>query len=145
MPGWRRLQGWVTIYYTEFVVREESMGELVFVYGTLMRGKGNYRRFFQGNPEVKFVDEGVAEGLALYRVTKHYPGAVPEKGAFTRGEVFRVSRKVLRRLDLLEDEGDLYIRRKIQVRLKSGTTVEAWVYLWNRTPDPTTRVSEQRP
>jgi len=121
------------------------MGELVFVYGTLMRGKGNYRRFFQGNPEVKFVDEGVAEGLALYNVTKHYPGAVPEKGAFTKGEVFIVSRNVLRKLDLLEDEGDLYIRRKIQVRLKSGTTVEAWVYLWNRTPDPATRVSEQRP
>ena len=27
------------------------MGELVFVYGTLMRGEGNYRRFFQGNPK----------------------------------------------------------------------------------------------
>ncbi|NLW44999.1 MAG: gamma-glutamylcyclotransferase [Syntrophomonadaceae bacterium] len=118
------------------------MGELVFVYGTLMRGEGNYRRFFQGNPEVEFVDEGVAEGLGLYNVTKYYPGAVREEGAFTKGEVFRVSRRVLRKLDRLEDEGDLYIRQKMQVRLKSGTTVEAWVYLWNRRPDPRTRVWE---
>ncbi len=118
------------------------MGELVFVYGTLMREQGNHRRFFQGNPEVEFVDEGVVEGLGLYKVAAGYPGAVREKGAFTRGEVFRVSRRVLRSLDLLEDEGDLYIRRKTLVRLQSGAMVEAWVYLWNRKPDPKTRVSE---
>jgi hypothetical protein len=30
------------------------------------------------------------------------------------------------------------------VKVKNGPVVEAWVYLWNRTPDPATRLSEDQ-
>ena len=114
--------------------------EYVFVYGTLMRGKGNHRWLLKGNLDAEFIGQGWAGGLGLYRVTPDYPGVIREEGAVTAGEVFRVGRKVLREMDRLEGEGDLYIREKTHVILKEGPTVEAWVYLWNRTPDPATRV-----
>lgn len=120
------------------------MAENVFVYGTLMRGQQNYRWLLKDNPDARFVGEGRAEGLALYAVTPGYPGVIRERGAVTVGEVFRVGPKVLRKMDRLEGEGELYIREKTIVKLKNGPVVEAWVYLWNRTPDPATRVPEDQ-
>ena len=105
-----------------------------------MRGKRNHRWLLKDNPGVHFVGEGRAEGLALYYVASNYPGVIREQGAVTVGEVFRVSIEVLRITDRLEDEGNLYIREKTVVKMKSGRNVEAWVYLWNRVPDPETRV-----
>ena len=120
------------------------MLELVFVYGTLMRGNRNHRWMLQDNPGAEFVGEGWAEGVALYKVTSGYPGVILEAGSRTRGEVFRVDQQILRRMDDLEDEGDLYRREKVAVSLDEGPTVETWVYLWNRVPDPATRVPEER-
>jgi len=120
------------------------MPEYVFVYGTLMRGQRNYRWLLKDNPDAEFVGEGLAEGLALYNVTPGYPGVIRENGAFTIGEVFRINRKVLEKIDRLEDEGDLYLREKTLVTLKAGPAIEAWVYLWNRPPVPATRVPEEQ-
>ena len=48
----------------------------VFVYGTLMKGHGNYRSYLS---QSEFLGTGKITGYALYAVSS-YPGIVPEAG-----------------------------------------------------------------
>jgi gamma-glutamylcyclotransferase (GGCT)/AIG2-like uncharacterized protein YtfP len=116
------------------------MKNLVFVYGTLMRGRGNHG-FLHG---ARFLGAGRVEGLALYDVTPYYPGAVREEGGAVLGEVYEVDEEMLADLDRLEGNGILYRRERFPVALETGETVEAWVYLWLRGVHPKTRVPLQR-
>ncbi|HCN78034.1 MAG TPA: gamma-glutamylcyclotransferase [Verrucomicrobiales bacterium] len=85
---------------------------LVFVYGTLKRGKSNHA-FLDGQ---KFA--GLAVTRAVYRMydAGGYPGLVydVENGCPIRGEVWDVDEACLERLDVLENvAGGDYQREKI--------------------------------
>lgn len=102
------------------------MTKQVFVYGTLMNGHGNHRYYLS---ESEFLGKGEITGYALYAVSS-FPGIVPEVGEKVKGEVYKVDRDTLKRLDSLEGEGSLYLRKQVDV-LVEGQIVQAWTYIWN--------------
>lgn len=98
----------------------------VFVYGTLMRGHGNHSYYLT---QSEFLGTGEITDYAMYEVSS-FPGIVPESGEVVKGEVYRIDQDTLRRLDQLEGEGSLYLRRNVEVLL-NGKLVQAWTYVWN--------------
>ena len=103
-----------------------SMPDKVFVYGTLMKGHGNHGYYLS---QSEFLGKGEVTGYALYAVSS-FPGIVPEGGEKVKGEVYIVDRDTLKRLDSLESEGSLYLRKQVEV-LIDGQIVQAWTYIWN--------------
>lgn len=116
---------------------------LVFVYGTLMRGRRNHRflrtAHFLGPARVKHV--------GLYQVSPAFPGAVREQNSVVRGELYQIDEPTLAALDRLEDEGYLYKREMLEVVMEeAGVLVKAWVYLWRHGVSPETAVPlEEQP
>jgi len=102
----------------------------VFVYGTLMRGEDNHDLFLS---ESKFIGYAELAGYGLYNVSS-YPGIVPECNEKVKGEVYEVDQQTLARLDWLEDEGELYIRREVEVDTSEGR-LKAYAYIWNGNVD----------
>lgn len=103
----------------------------VFVYGTLMKGHGNHVLL----EEEKFLGKAVLEDYGLYNVSS-FPGIIKQESSAVKGEVYSICERTLKRLDTLESEGSLYIRRLVQVALESNDErVNAYVYIWNRTVD----------
>lgn len=109
----------------------------VFVYGTLMRGGHYHQQFLTGH---KFLGNGVISGYALYGLGS-YPGVVPEKGEQVRGEVYGIDWKTLHKIDILEDNGSLYNRKRVRVVLADGRTTRAYVYVWNGPVRPEEKVA----
>lgn len=112
--------------------------DLLFVYGTLMRGFDHpMARLLAGNAE--FLGEATCRGR-LYLI-KHYPGLLPSDDASERvhGELFRlrVPDELLRELDMYEACGEgfpeptEYLRRLVEVRRADGEAAQAWTYLYN--------------
>lgn len=97
------------------------MQHQVFVYGTLLRGEVNHHLLtgagFLG-------PHRTAPCFTLYLLGA-YPGAVPAGGTAITGEVYRVDRAGLARLDRLEEYPRLYDRRAIPTPWG-----RAWVYLY---------------
>lgn len=113
------------------------MSELVFVYGTLMRGRSNHH-VLKG---AHFLGPAKAKGLALYRVTRSFPGVVHENGGEVIGEVYEIGKNLLKEIDLFEGQGYLYRREKVKIALEENRReANAWVYMWLGKPDPSTRV-----
>lgn len=98
----------------------------VFVYGTLMKGHGNHRYYLS---ESQFLGKGEITGYALYAVSS-FPGIIQEVEEKVKGEVYQVDQDTLKRLDCLEGEGSLYLRKQVDV-LVEGQRVQAWTYIWN--------------
>jgi gamma-glutamylcyclotransferase (GGCT)/AIG2-like uncharacterized protein YtfP len=100
--------------------------DLLFVYGTLMRGMplhhvlAGMAHVGDGRIAARLVDLGA------------YPGAVPASDAEVRGEVYRIARAE-RWAALDYAEGPQYDRREVAVRLDDGGRVIAFVY-WYRGP-----------
>ncbi|MFZ3373652.1 MAG: gamma-glutamylcyclotransferase family protein [Desulfitobacteriaceae bacterium] len=107
----------------------------VFVYGTLMKGYGNYCYYLS---ESEFLGKGEITGYALYAVSS-FPGIVPEVGEKVKGEVYKVNRDTLKRLDSLEGEGSLYLRKQVEV-LVEGQIVQGWTYIWNHETEGTEKI-----
>jgi len=99
----------------------------VFAYGTLMNGYGNHRYYLS---QSEYLGKGEITGYALYAVSS-FPGIVPECGEKVKGEVYQLDQDTLKRLDNLEGKGNLYLRKKVEVRV-NGQIVQAWTYIWNR-------------
>ncbi|MEL1135043.1 gamma-glutamylcyclotransferase [Desulfitobacterium sp. THU1] len=99
----------------------------VFVYGTLMRGQRNHKNYLS---QSEFIGCGEITGFAMYAVSS-FPGIVPENGEKVKGEVYQVDQDTLRRLDSLEGEGSLYLRKPVDV-LVEGKLLQAWIYVWNQ-------------
>jgi gamma-glutamylcyclotransferase (GGCT)/AIG2-like uncharacterized protein YtfP len=111
---------------------------LLFVYGTLMRGF-DYPMAQLLSRNADFVGEARCGGR-LYLI-KHYPGLVlsdaPDEIVF--GELYRLSRpdELLREFDMYEACGEgfvaptEYIRQLLPVILDNGAAVEAWTYVYN--------------
>ena len=116
---------------------------LLFVYGTLMRGFDHpMARLLSSHAD--FVGEAHCQGR-LYRV-KHYPGLVltDDPAEIVHGELFalREPDALLREFDMYEACGEgfaaptEYVRRMLPVTLADGATPEtsirdAWTYLYN--------------
>jgi gamma-glutamylcyclotransferase (GGCT)/AIG2-like uncharacterized protein YtfP len=113
--------------------------EYVFVYGTLRRQGGVAHDKMRDCGE--FVDEADYQGK-LFHVS-WFPGAVPSPDPRdqVRGELYRLrlsGAEGLAELDLYEacdmehPEESLYLREKASVTLSGGESVQAWIYLYNR-------------
>lgn len=101
---------------------------LVFVYGTLLKGRSNYEHFLApANPVMR----GEIEGFEMYDLGS-FPGVVRGTGN-VKGEVYRVTKEQLERIDRLEGEGSLYKKEAVPVRgnFQEDKDVTAYVYLYN--------------
>ncbi|MGY3440239.1 gamma-glutamylcyclotransferase family protein [Bradyrhizobium sp. USDA 4473] len=112
--------------------------DLLFVYGTLMRGFDHpMAKLLAGNAE--FLGSAQCRGR-LYLV-KHYPGLVvsDDPADIVHGELFRLREPeaMLREFDMYEACGDgfppptEYLRELLTVTLADGSVREAWTYLYN--------------
>jgi gamma-glutamylcyclotransferase (GGCT)/AIG2-like uncharacterized protein YtfP len=112
--------------------------DLLFVYGTLMRGYAHpMARLLSANAD--FLGEVSCRGR-LYRV-KHYPGLVLSDDAadVVFGELYRLRAvdDLLREFDMYEAcgvgfaEPTQYVRRTLPVTLADGSVSEAWTYIYN--------------
>jgi len=104
-----------------------NMIHRVFVYGTLLSGEGNHRRFMGEN--ATFVGPAFAPGFSLF--THHgafFPimASVPacEPVAEVRGEVYEVNDETLASLDRLEGVPHHY--QRVEITLTDGSM--AWAY-----------------
>jgi gamma-glutamylcyclotransferase (GGCT)/AIG2-like uncharacterized protein YtfP len=112
--------------------------DLIFVYGTLMRGFDN--------PMAKLLARSAGYlGAAscrgrLYRV-KHYPGLVLSEAAddVVFGELYRLHHpeQMLREFDMYEACGEgfaeptQYVRQMLPVTGEDRGAAEAWTYIYN--------------
>jgi gamma-glutamylcyclotransferase (GGCT)/AIG2-like uncharacterized protein YtfP len=113
--------------------------EYLFAYGTLRR-ESNSEMFRLLARYGRFVDDATCQGK-LYMVDD-YPGLVPSNNPhdFVYGEVYKLSCPdvVLSGLDDYEEcspkftKPTAYVRRKENVKTKSGEVVTAWVYIYDR-------------
>jgi gamma-glutamylcyclotransferase (GGCT)/AIG2-like uncharacterized protein YtfP len=112
--------------------------DLLFVYGTLMRGYAHpMARLLSANAD--FLGPANCRGR-LYRV-KHYPGLVlsDEPADVVFGELYRLRAvdDLLREFDMYEACGEgfaeptQYVRRMLKVTRDDGSVSEAWTYLYN--------------
>jgi gamma-glutamylaminecyclotransferase len=106
----------------------------VFVYGTLKRGYGLNRVLEEGR--AIFIEEGQTCGKYTLYDLGCYPGVSNELGKEVniKGELYEVSKKLLRRLDSIEGHHRVgycgYRRHRIHVRLTNGLKVRAWLYFY---------------
>ena len=96
--------------------------DLLFTYGTLMRGF-RLHRLLTGRAEF------LARGQVGARIVDlgSYPGAVPDPAAAVHGEVYRVGDPVLWAV-LDSAEGPQYHRRVVTVRSADGRELAASIY-----------------
>jgi gamma-glutamylcyclotransferase (GGCT)/AIG2-like uncharacterized protein YtfP len=95
--------------------------DLLFAYGTLMRGFALHRFLAAG---ARFVSEGSVAGWLLD--LGRYPGLVGGRGR-VRGELYRIDRPEL--LAVLDrEEGYNFERGRTVVTLSGGRRVRAWLY-----------------
>jgi gamma-glutamylcyclotransferase (GGCT)/AIG2-like uncharacterized protein YtfP len=112
--------------------------DLLFVYGTLMRGFDHPMAQLLSR-SADFVSEARCQGR-LYRV-KHYPGLVrsDDPADIVFGELYRLlaPAELLREFDMYEACGEgfaeptEYIRQMLPLTLADGNAREAWTYLYN--------------
>jgi gamma-glutamylcyclotransferase (GGCT)/AIG2-like uncharacterized protein YtfP len=112
------------------------MTDLVFFYGTLMKG---FERAGRSGVEAKLTPMGCGSiGGALFDLGI-YPAAIPSSDSRVTGELYRISDldSVLAVLDELEghrpSEPDTSLYRRIEapVTMDDGQVVQAWVYFYN--------------
>jgi gamma-glutamylcyclotransferase (GGCT)/AIG2-like uncharacterized protein YtfP len=125
--------------------------DLLFVYGTLMRGFDHPMAQLLSR-SAEFIGEARCQGR-LYRV-KHYPGLVlsDDVGDVVFGELFRLRQPVecLREFDMYEACGEgfaeptEYVRRMLSVTVDGGTASEAWTYIYNWPVDRLPRIASGR-
>jgi gamma-glutamylcyclotransferase (GGCT)/AIG2-like uncharacterized protein YtfP len=115
---------------------------IVFVYGTLMQDRANHNSYLSDG---QFIDKAVLHGYALYDLGS-YPGIVLDSRDSVVGEIYSIDPHVLARLDVLEGEGVLYLRKKVIVAQNTGERIKAWAYIWNGSISRRVKVeTEQQP
>jgi gamma-glutamylcyclotransferase (GGCT)/AIG2-like uncharacterized protein YtfP len=104
----------------------------VFVYGTLMKGFSNYRRYLEGR--VKRITPGKTYGL-LYHLPEGYPALLPGNEEIT-GEIMEpIDEELLKMLDELEDydetgNNNLYNREVREILTVNGEKTDCWIYVY---------------
>lgn len=113
--------------YQEFI---NSLNKYtIMVYGTLKQGQPNHD-IIANSP---YLGEAVTNNnFALYK-TSGIPFLVhQDKGGGVFGELYKVDKKTLKMLDVLESEGSLYDRELITVyEVESGHEIEVYAYIYN--------------
>lgn len=119
--------------------RDDVSHDYLFVYGTLRRGL-NSEMYHLLARYGKFAGDATSQGK-LYMVD-YYPGLVPSANPqdVVYGEVYKLScpETVLSCLDDYEEcgpkfsEPTKYVRRKQDVKLKTGEVMSSWVYIFER-------------
>ncbi len=120
---------------SKFVSNNSTEGNLVLVYGTLMKGMPNHERL--GMDKAEYVGEAEIYKFNLYDLG-YFPCVERGQGKVI-GEVYRITDGQLENLDRLEgynpkaDRG-MYVRRTTEalITLPNGETMKALVeyYLW---------------
>ena len=108
--------------------------DLVFVYGTLMRGFPLHR-LIEGRAE--YVGCGTTKARLLDLGS--YPAAVPDLHATVVGELYRLRERGLWRV-LDSAEGPQYHREGVTIRMADGREVAAFIYLYVGPPDRGVRI-----
>jgi gamma-glutamylcyclotransferase (GGCT)/AIG2-like uncharacterized protein YtfP len=96
--------------------------ELLFTYGTLMRGFRLHRLL---EDRAVYVARGQVRGRIIDLGS--YPGAVPDPSATLHGEVYRITDPA-RWAALDSAEGPQYHRREVTVRSEDGRELAASIY-----------------
>ena len=127
------------------------MQDLLFVYGTLMRGFDHPMAQLLWR-SAEFIGEARCRGR-LYRV-RHYPGLVlsDQTTDVVFGELYRLRApdELLREFDMYEACGEgfaeptEYIRQMVPVTLDDGVISEAWTYVYNWPVDVLPRIASGR-
>ena len=109
----------------------------IFVYGTLMAGEYNHALI--GSQVLE--GEGFISGFDLYSLGR-YPGIRPSEhcGHTVAGEVYLIDDSTLEQVNILEDEGSLYILQSAEVAMSDGRTVTAGVYVYNHDCPESSRI-----
>ena len=118
---------WSESYETDIkAINEYFSQRKVFVYGTLMNGEDNHyclqNSTFLGRAEIV--------GYDMYDVG-WYPAIVPGKNKII-GEFYKVPVEDMDVIDMLEGEGNLYIKKCERVTDDEGNTTFAYVYVYNK-------------
>ncbi len=107
------------------------MADAIFVYGTLRRGAENHALV----AHARRAEPARARGR-IFWLPAGYPALVPGEGegaGAVEGELLEFDGAVLdatlRALDAFEGEGELYLRREIEVETASGRRIVAWAYV----------------
>ena len=114
------------------------MLDLLFVYGTLMRGYDHpMSRLLSANAAF----EGEASCRGRLHLIRHYPGLVLSDAAadVAYGELYRLREPdaLLREFDMYEACGEgfeaptEYVRQVCPVTRTGGDVVQAWTYIYN--------------
>ncbi len=103
---------------------EDESTIYVFTYGTLKRGQGNHYLL----EDSVFVEEATVQGYGL-TPGGGFPYAIPCSNMTARGEVYAVEEHTMARLDGLEGFPYHYTRDWVDVRLRCGMWVQAWIYV----------------
>lgn len=106
----------------------------LFVYGTLMKGFSNaFAKKLQKNANWR----GKASFNGQLFDLGYYPGAIYEPQAITQvhGEVWELNNFsetiiALDRYEGIHVHNPEYVRQEVSVRLETGETISAWVYLF---------------
>jgi gamma-glutamylcyclotransferase (GGCT)/AIG2-like uncharacterized protein YtfP len=112
--------------------------DLLFVYGTLMRGFDHPMAQLLSR-SAEFIGEAQCRGRL--HLVKHYPGLVLSDAAddVVSGELFRLRQpaELLREFDMYEACGEgfaeptEYVRQVLTVTGADGAIHEAWTYIYN--------------
>ena len=100
---------------------------LVFVYGTLLKGLSNHNSYLS---QAKFYSEAVLSDYALYDLGA-FPGIKISIGDKVKGEIYTINPEILRRLNVLEGEGSLYILKTVEVLTPNETRLSVYTYEYN--------------
>ena len=96
----------------------------VFTYGTLLKGERNHHLISDDD----YLCDGSINGFKMFNLGT-YPGIEYGEGEVL-GELYMVDDETLKRLDYLEEEGSLYLRKITKVYTKDNE-YEAFVYVYN--------------
>ena len=116
---------WGESYENEIRAINEYFPQMVFVYGTLMKGEAN-EHYLENST---CMGPAVLEGHDMYNVG-WYPAIIPGDGMVV-GELYRVPLKDIPAIDMLEGEGTLYTKKCETVTCADGKTYFALFYVYN--------------
>ncbi len=104
------------------------MIEMVFVYGSLLRGERNHPLL----ANARFLAEGVTASAGYMMVSLGefpavYRGCGAPAGGRVEGELFSLGRELLAQIDALEGHPQFYCRRLVGI-LTQPRAYRAWMY-----------------
>lgn len=128
--------GVITIVSKGYFKKEEPFNELLFVYGSLMKGFDNHNLL--GNSAKRLGKARTVKKFAIYEDSfGNYPYIVNEPYSKIKGELYQITRaELMQKIDEFEGAPDYYVRKKIEVKSHHGVK-RAFVYMQEDAQVPT--------